>query len=106
MGDKIKLKEILAESKSYLANHYIHLQKSDWKGLPELTNKDATFCPFSCPTQAWSMASILEVFIFVFYRFSAIRILFKLKLINFFSNILRLLMISDELRNTYELLST
>lgn len=64
MGDKIKLKEILAETKSYLANHYIHLQKSDWKGLPELTNKDATFCPFSCPTQAWSMASILEVFLF------------------------------------------
>ncbi|XP_065200578.1 glycogen debranching enzyme isoform X2 [Planococcus citri] len=60
LGNNNLIKEVLSECKSYLANHYIHLKKSDWKGLPELTNKDAVFCPFSCATQAWSMATILE----------------------------------------------
>lgn len=60
-GNNDLINKVLSESKKYLAEHFIHLQKSDWKGLPELTNKDAAYCQFSCPTQAWSMASILEV---------------------------------------------
>lgn len=59
--DKNLAEKVLSECKSYLANHFTHLKKSDWRGLPELTNKDAAYCSFSCPTQAWSMSSILEV---------------------------------------------
>ncbi|RKP03966.1 hypothetical protein CXG81DRAFT_8863 [Caulochytrium protostelioides] len=32
-----------------------------YAGLPELTNRDGTFCSGSCPSQAWSTGLILEV---------------------------------------------
>ncbi|TNN25692.1 Glycogen debranching enzyme [Liparis tanakae] len=35
--------------------------RSPWKGLPELTNEKGRRCPFSCETQAWSVATVLEV---------------------------------------------
>ncbi|XP_058498944.1 glycogen debranching enzyme isoform X2 [Solea solea] len=47
--------------KNVLSRHYTHLEKSPWKGLPELTNQDGQYCPFSCETQAWSLATVLEV---------------------------------------------
>ncbi|XP_063063067.1 glycogen debranching enzyme isoform X1 [Engraulis encrasicolus] len=47
--------------KNVLSRHYVHLEKSPWKGLPELTNENGQYCPFSCETQAWSLATILEV---------------------------------------------
>ncbi|KAJ3594817.1 hypothetical protein NHX12_004122 [Muraenolepis orangiensis] len=47
--------------KHFLSRHYTHLERSPWKGLPELTNEDGQFCPFSCETQAWSVATIMEV---------------------------------------------
>ncbi|XP_041924454.1 glycogen debranching enzyme isoform X2 [Alosa sapidissima] len=47
--------------KNVLSRHYVHLERSPWKGLPELTNENGQYCPFSCETQAWSIATILEV---------------------------------------------
>ncbi|XP_048448186.1 glycogen debranching enzyme, partial [Rhincodon typus] len=47
--------------KNILSRHYDYLEKSPWKGLPELTNENGGYCPFSCETQAWSLATILEV---------------------------------------------
>ncbi|XP_048845065.1 glycogen debranching enzyme isoform X2 [Brienomyrus brachyistius] len=47
--------------KNVLSRHYVHLERSSWKGLPELTNANGQHCPFSCESQAWSIATILEV---------------------------------------------
>ncbi|XP_060940670.1 glycogen debranching enzyme [Limanda limanda] len=47
--------------KNVLSRHYTHLEKSPWKGLPELTNENGQYCQFSCETQAWSLATVLEV---------------------------------------------
>lgn len=47
--------------KHVLSHHYDHLSKSPWKGLPELTNENGAHCPFSCETQAWSIAVVLDV---------------------------------------------
>ena len=44
-----------------LCRHADHLETSSWRGLPELTNSNGSFCPGSNPTQAWSMATVLEV---------------------------------------------
>ncbi len=38
-----------------------HIRGDPWAGLPELTNKDGEFCHDSCPTQAWSASTILDV---------------------------------------------
>ncbi|XP_041133692.1 glycogen debranching enzyme-like isoform X1 [Polyodon spathula] len=47
--------------KNVLSRHYVHLERSSWKGLPELTNENGQYCPFSCESQAWSIATVLEV---------------------------------------------
>ncbi|XP_008485660.1 glycogen debranching enzyme [Diaphorina citri] len=47
--------------RSLLARHFVHLNTSYWRGLPELTNKDGKECPGSCNTQAWSSSTLLEV---------------------------------------------
>ncbi len=44
-----------------LAHHTRLMRRSPWKGLPELTNKDGAECGPSCPTQAWSMGTLIEV---------------------------------------------
>lgn len=48
---------------AYIEAHRRHLEVSAWQGLPELQNSadGARDCPESCPTQAWSMACMLEV---------------------------------------------
>ncbi|XP_035027482.1 glycogen debranching enzyme isoform X3 [Hippoglossus stenolepis] len=53
--------ETLNLVKNVLSRHYTHLEKSPWKGLPELTNENGQYCSFSCETQAWSLATVLEV---------------------------------------------
>lgn len=47
--------------KNILSRHYVHMERSSWKGLPELTNENGQYCSFSCETQAWSIATVLEV---------------------------------------------
>lgn len=44
-----------------LSAHAQALEDSPWSGLPELTNKDGVECADSCPVQAWSMATLLDV---------------------------------------------
>lgn len=38
------------------------IRKSDWFGLPELTNRDGAFCGDSCATQAWSSSTLIDIF--------------------------------------------
>lgn len=54
-------RETSSEIQGILSKYYEHLKTSVWRGLPELTNKDGAFCAGSCPTQAWSIATIIEV---------------------------------------------
>ncbi|KAI9259379.1 glycogen debranching enzyme [Sporodiniella umbellata] len=44
-----------------LRPHRKYIEESVWRGLPELTNKDAEFCPDSCATQAWSAGTLLDL---------------------------------------------
>uniref|UniRef100_A0A1A9UWF1 Glycogen debranching enzyme C-terminal domain-containing protein n=1 Tax=Glossina austeni TaxID=7395 RepID=A0A1A9UWF1_GLOAU len=37
------------------------LQTTHWRRLPQLTNENDAFCRDSCPTQAWSIVSIMEM---------------------------------------------
>jgi len=37
-----------------------HVEKDAWRGLPELTNENGSFCHDSCPTQAWSASTLLD----------------------------------------------
>ncbi|XP_030750314.1 glycogen debranching enzyme isoform X2 [Sitophilus oryzae] len=55
------LQETVASTKIILAKHLIELQTSLWRGLPELTNSNGSYCNDSSRTQAWSMSCILEV---------------------------------------------
>lgn len=38
-----------------------HLLANEWYSIPEVTNANGQFCSFSCPAQAWSVATLLEV---------------------------------------------
>ncbi|KAK0548553.1 bifunctional 4-alpha-glucanotransferase/amylo-alpha-1,6-glucosidase [Tilletia horrida] len=44
-----------------LLEHRRHIKESPWAGLPELTNDQGAFCQDSCPTQAWSASTLLDV---------------------------------------------
>jgi glycogen debranching enzyme len=36
-------------------------EANPWKGLPELTNRNGAYCAASCRTQAWSVATLLQL---------------------------------------------
>ncbi|XP_031629828.1 glycogen debranching enzyme [Contarinia nasturtii] len=55
------LKETIAETYSILMTHLREIETSHWRGLAELTNENGSYCSDSCRTQAWSMATVLEV---------------------------------------------
>ncbi|XP_032801915.2 glycogen debranching enzyme [Petromyzon marinus] len=59
MSEEIQ-KETIALVKKILAAHQTHLERSPWKGLPELTDASGRHCPFSCESQAWSHAVIID----------------------------------------------
>jgi glycogen debranching enzyme len=61
VGGFAQLKRTVRHVKTILARHFIEVQQSPWRSLPELTNGDGKTCHDSSPAQAWSMASILEV---------------------------------------------
>lgn len=44
-----------------LQKHRKEIQQNDWRGLPELTNKDGAPCWDSCFTQAWSSSTLLDL---------------------------------------------
>ena len=44
-----------------LSEHFMEVQQSHWRGIPELTNAKGSFCAGSNPIQAWSMSCLLEV---------------------------------------------
>jgi glycogen debranching enzyme len=52
--------DVVKYIQSFLAKHYEYIKGSDWKSLPELTNENGAECIFSCPSQAWTIACLLE----------------------------------------------
>jgi len=54
--------EAVSLVKRHLGKMSACLSGNEWKSLPELTNKNGQVCPFSCESQAWSLATIVEVF--------------------------------------------
>ncbi|ORX48579.1 glycogen debranching enzyme [Hesseltinella vesiculosa] len=51
----------LAAIARILRAHRREIETSPWRGLPELTNKDGAVCHDSCPTQAWSSSTLLDL---------------------------------------------
>ena len=54
--------EAISVVKQHLGKLSACLNANEWKSLPELTNKNGEECTFSCSSQAWSLATIIEVF--------------------------------------------
>ena len=55
------LKETIHFIQSYVVKHQLHLEQSEWCGLPELTNSNGSYCRDSCPIQAWSHGAMLDL---------------------------------------------
>ena len=55
------VKETIKFIQSYIVRHHLYLDESSWCGLPELTNNNGSFCQDSCPIQAWSHATLLDL---------------------------------------------
>jgi len=50
----------IAKQINYLYNHLQILMDNPWMSLAELTNNNGEPCEFSCPSQLWSIATLLE----------------------------------------------
>lgn len=59
--DNQKKQESISYVKKHLGKLYDCMNSTDWKSLPELTNKNGQVCSHSCISQAWSFATIIEV---------------------------------------------
>lgn len=59
-GDVMETYQQLARR---LTGHRQWVRNTHWYGLTELTNKDGQYCGDSSPTQAWSTATIIDLFI-------------------------------------------
>jgi glycogen debranching enzyme len=58
--DQGKREKVMTIQRILLA-HKREIDSSPWAGLPELTNRNGSPCWDSCPTQAWSAGTILDV---------------------------------------------
>uniref|UniRef100_H2ZLQ6 Glycogen debranching enzyme n=1 Tax=Ciona savignyi TaxID=51511 RepID=H2ZLQ6_CIOSA len=56
-----ELKKTVQSIRQYLVTHQLHIENSLWCGLPELTNSNGSYCRDSCPIQAWSHATFLDL---------------------------------------------
>lgn len=54
-------KQTITEIERLLSKHFQFIESSDWFGLPELTNAEGEPCWHSCPIQAWSHSTLLQV---------------------------------------------
>lgn len=63
IGDDNELRRVVGLTEAIISRHFVEASTSHWRGLPELTNKDGSYCKDSCRTQAWSASSIIEVYI-------------------------------------------
>jgi len=52
--------ELANEIRKLLVPHRQAIAESPWCSLPELTNANGAFCRDGCPSQAWSVASIID----------------------------------------------
>lgn len=60
-NSKLNKEGLKEEIMRFLLPHQKHIiEDSRWEGLPELTNSHGKECQDSCPTQAWSIATILD----------------------------------------------
>ncbi|CAF4409148.1 unnamed protein product [Adineta steineri] len=58
-NDPLIIKQTIEHIQKILSLHMELLFSNDWKGLPELTNANGQFSPYSCSVQAWSSATLL-----------------------------------------------
>ncbi|CAH7670497.1 amylo-1,6-glucosidase [Phakopsora pachyrhizi] len=52
--------DVVHQIHSLLKHHRQHIKSDAWAGLPELTNRDGSFCRDSCESQAWSTSTIID----------------------------------------------
>ena len=58
--DPLIVKQTKRHVRQLIGSQMNLLNGNEWKGLPELTNGDGRWCPYSCHLQAWSAATLLE----------------------------------------------
>ncbi|CAF4553443.1 unnamed protein product [Rotaria sp. Silwood2] len=59
-NDKIIYKQTIKHIRQLISSHIDLFMSNDWKGLPELTNSNGKFCPYSSYVQSCSCATLLE----------------------------------------------